>query len=674
MAKQPNLETGRKGKLGEIKFATPIKRQYSCLMSLVIIFALFLSSGCSAPLSQNSVNTKIPITKKNASINKSDTSKPEPELSSKPQHKPEEDAPRADTEVAKVVEIPVPIPEEARPKEPAPSIPKRPEQVEAKRTLAPSPCAKIPVEKKPSDQELLDSALEFCQAASDYWEHGDLDNALDALDQAYSLILKVDGNSKPEIDQQKDDLRFTISKRIIEVYSSRFTVASGNGKEIPMVMNKYVKQAIRLFQTQERSFFFGAYRRSGKYRPIILKMLKEAGLPEELSWLPLIESGFKIRALSRARALGLWQFIASTGYKYGLKRDRWVDERMDPEKSTKAAIAYLKELHRIFGDWTTALAAYNCGEGTVLRCIRTQHINYLDNFWDLYEKLPRETAFYVPKFMAVLHILSDPQAYGFTLPPPDDPVETETVTINKQVHLKTIAKHLNISYRLLRELNPELRFNSTPNRPYALRLPKGKGELLMAKLKDLPVWSPPIPAYVVHRVRRGETLSGIAKKYHTSVRAIVAFNRLRSARFIRAGWKLKIPLRGTRLVKKPASTIRPTPTTPLARDMGQMLRYTVRRGDSLWKIARRFGTTTKAIERANSLNGPQLQIGQVLLVPKGQAVHVSFETKPYKVLEGDSPFVIAQKHQMSLSEFLKLNHLTPRSTIFPGQVVLVKAQ
>jgi len=346
---------------------------------------------------------------------------------------------------------------------------------------------------------------------------------------------------------------------------------------------------------------------------------------------------------------------------------------MDPEKSTRAAIAYLKELHRIFGDWTTALAAYNCGEGTVLRCIRTQHINYLDNFWDLYEKLPMETAFYVPKFMAVLHILSNPKTYGFTLPPVDDPVETETVTIDKQVHLRTIAKHLGIPYKLLRELNPELRFNSTPNRSYALRLPKGKGKLLMAKLKDLPVWSPPIPAYVVHRVRRGETLSGIAKRYHSSVRSIVAFNRLRSARFIRAGWKLKIPLRGRRVTSKVSTASKTVLGPAVASKEGGVLRYTVRRGDSLWKIARRFGTTTRAIERANGLTGPQLRIGQVLLIPKGVPIFVSFKTKPYKVLEGDSPFIIAQKHQMSLSEFLKLNRLTPRSTIFPGQVVLVKA-
>ncbi len=636
------------------------KPLFLCTVGSVLLF-IIVSWGCAPTLAPPS-SSQAPV----SIIPKKDN--PPPTKSVKAEVKPEV-VPQKEPVTGL---LPTIEPEREPEPSPVPSQQKAKPLAEKPRPPRPSqPSPSLP--KKLSDQELLDSALEFCQTASDYWEHGDLDNALDALDQAYSLILKVDGNGKPEIDQQKDDLRFTISKRIIEVYTSRFTVASGNGKEIPLVMNKYVNQAIRLFQTGERKFFLNAYRRSGRYRPAIVKALREAGLPEELSWLPLIESGFKIRALSKARALGLWQFIASTGYKYGLKRDRWIDERMDPDKSTKAAIAYLKELHRIFGDWTTALAAYNCGEGTVLRCIRTQHVNYMDNFWDLYEKLPMETAFYVPKFLAVLHILANPETYGFALPDLDTPVETETVTIDKQVHLKTIARHLNISYELLRELNPELRLNSTPNRPYALRIPKGKGAVLLAKLKDIPVWRPPVPAYIVHRVRRGETLSTIAKRYRSSVRAIVAFNGLRSARFIRAGWKLKIPLRGTKVSRRPAPTPKKISLTTPSSTGSEFVQYTVRRGDSLWKIARRFGTTTKAIRRFNQLSSPQLRIGQILYIPKTATIPIPFKTKPYKVLEGDSPFMIAQKHQMSLSEFLKLNHLTPRSTIFPGQIVLVKS-
>jgi membrane-bound lytic murein transglycosylase D len=520
-----------------------------------------------------------------------------------------------------------------------------------------------------TSQEILDSALEFCQASNDFWQQGDLPNAIDALDQAYSLILTVNPENDSEILQQRDDLRYTISKRIMEVYSSRFTVANGHNKVIPLVINRHVERALAMFRGRDRNSFLDAYRRSGRYRPAITSALKEAGLPEELSWLPLIESGFKIRALSRSRALGLWQFIASTGYKFGLKRDRWIDERMDPEKSTIAAIAYLKELHQIFGDWTTALAAYNCGEGTVLRSIRTQRISYLDNFWDLYEKLPIETAFYVPKFLAVLHILNDPEAHGISLPPVEEEIETEDITIDKQVHLKTVSEHLEVSYRLLKDLNPALRYNYTPNRAYTLKVPTGKGTVLLSKLGDIPAWHPPVSAYVKHRVIKGESLSGIARRYKTSVRAIMAMNGLRSRHYIKAGWKLKIPTR-----RQYASLERISAPVHDLKRKENLVEYVVRKGDSLWRIANRFGTTTKAIQSVNKLNDTYLRIGQVLMIPQDLSVFMEIKTQRYTVLKGDTPYMIAHKHHMDLSEFLRINSLAPRSTIYPGQVLLVKAE
>lgn len=519
-----------------------------------------------------------------------------------------------------------------------------------------------------TNQALLDLALDFCQTSNDFWEQGDLDNALDALDKAYSLILKVNHDDNPEVLRQKEDLRFTISKRINQVYSSRFIVANGFQKAIPLVMNSHVKRALDLFTGREKKFFLISYRRSGRYRPAIVKALKEAGLPEELSWLPLIESGFKVRALSRARALGLWQFIASTGYKFGLKRDRWVDERMDPEKSTRAAVAYLKELHQIFGDWTTVLAAYNSGEWTVLKRIRTQRINYLDNFWDLYRRLPRETAFYVPKFLAVLHILNDPKAYGITLPPVDEEIKVEKVNINKQVHLKTIAKSLGMSYQALYGLNPELRRQATPDSPYLIKTPAGKGKILLAKLNDLPVWRPPVPAYVIHRVRNGESLSVISQRYKTSVRAIMAMNGLKKRHFVRAGRKLKIPTR-----RRIASRA-PRPPSHALKSMRDTLEYTVRRGDSLWKIANKFQTTTKVIRSINLLRKSALRTGQVLRIPSPPTAPNPDEIKKYRVKEGDSPYLIAKRYEMNLAEFLKLNKLTPRTTIFPGQIVKIKAE
>ena len=285
----------------------------------------------------------------------------------------------------------------------------------------------LPVKKVQKDQEgekgsdIMEEALILLNESRAYWIKGDLENALDLLDQAYALLL--DTNGDPDISRQKDDLRLLISKQLLAIYSSKHTTTSGKRSEIPHTINADVEKEIRLFQTIEKEFFIQSYRRSSFYRPIILRELKKAGLPEELSWLPLVESGFKAHALSRARALGLWQFIPSTGYKYGLSRDEWIDERLDLEKSTRAAIDYLKELHGMFGDWLTVLAAYNCGEGRVLKVISRQHINYFDRFWDLYHQLPYETARYVPRFLATLHIIRDPKKYGI------DPVSYTHLTL-----------------------------------------------------------------------------------------------------------------------------------------------------------------------------------------------------------------------------------------------------
>lgn len=402
----------------------------------------------------------------------------------------------------------------------------------------------INFQEEPSDDDgrLLDNALDLVESAQEYWVKGDEDKSIEALDQAYASILEVNTDANPKLDQSKEDLRLTISKRLMEIYASRHIAAKGNHRAIPLTMNKYVEREIKLFRGRERWFFMESYRRSGKYRNEIVQAFRDAGLPEELSWLPLIESGFKLRAQSPARALGLWQFIPSTGYKYGLRRNKWIDERLDPVKSTNAAILYLTDLHEIFGDWATVLAAYNCGEGTVLRAISRQKKDYLDGFWDLYERLPYETARYFPRFLAVLAILKDPARYGFTLEEPDSPTSYEEITVKRSLSLRTIAKNLGMSGRDLADLNPELRRYATPAAPYSLKVPTGKGVIVLAGLKALPRLSSPRSGYVYHRVRRGETLSFIARRYHTSMHAIIEANDIRHGNYIRAGQKLKIPL------------------------------------------------------------------------------------------------------------------------------------
>ena len=512
-------------------------------------------------------------------------------------------------------------------------------------------------------QPILDEALEYCQASQEFWQKGELENAVEALDQAYALILKINIDDQPKLIQQQDDLRFLISKRILEIYASRHIVVNGKHQAIPTVINRYVETEIERFtRGEEKTFFIESYKRSGRYRPFIKAALIEAGLPAELSWLPLIESGFKVNAFSRARALGLWQFIPSTGYKFGLKRNKYIDERLDPGKSTRAAIAYLKELHQIFGDWTTVMAAYNCGEGRVLRVIRHQNINYLDNFWDLYERLPSETARYVPRFLATLHIVNNLEQYGLDTIALDPPVEYETVAVSKQIHLKHVAPAIAVSLEVMKGLNPELRYKLLPPDTYALKVPVNKGEQLLAKINEIPVSSPPKPTFVYHRVRRGETLSTISRRYRTSVRKIMRANNLRRSNYIVAGRLLKIPQRGYEYRPPKRKKLKPKhgPT------------HTVARGDSLWIIANRYGTTAQKIQQLNNLSSAELYISQILILPQGASGQENNGLKTYRVEHGDSPFEIAVQHNMSLDRLLRMNNLTMRSTIYPGQKLVVE--
>ncbi|MDH7512743.1 MAG: LysM peptidoglycan-binding domain-containing protein [Clostridiales bacterium] len=461
--------------------------------------------------------------------------------------------------------------------------------------------------EKEESAALLEEALSTYQDALAIWERGDQDSALQALDEAYSLILKAQIPADSPLYQGKNDLRLLIAQKIQQIYASRLVVIGDNHKTIPLAENKDVNEEIQSFQTKEKKLFEEAYMRSGYYREMILEELRKEGLPDELCWLPLIESWFKVKALSRARALGLWQFISSTGYRFGLKRDKWIDERMDPLKSTRAAVKYLAELHAFFGDWTTALAAYNCGEIRVQNVIRTQRIDYLDNFWDLYRQLPRETARFVPRFIAAVLIIKNPEKYGFELPQPYPRLQFETITVSNPFKLSALAATLGVDASEMTFLNPELRFESTPGYEYELRVPAGLANKALLALNAIPHWTPPEAQFIWHHVRRGETLSTIAQKYRTTVSSIARANGLRSVNIIRPGQVLKIPGRGVSASPQPASNPSLVP--------GEKVAYTIQQGDTLFSIARKFA--------------------------------------------------------MKLEDFLALNGLTSEATIYPGQKVLV---
>ncbi|MCK5508432.1 MAG: LysM peptidoglycan-binding domain-containing protein [Desulfobacterales bacterium] len=514
-------------------------------------------------------------------------------------------------------------------------------------------------------QNSIDHALQIYRLAQKMWEEGDLTNALTNLDKAYETILKIDSDLPPEIDQQKDDLRYMISKRILEIYASRHIVVNGKHDAIPIIMNEHVKRQIKRFTQTERQFFIESLERSAKFRPYMVSQLKKAGLPEELSWLPLVESGFKIRAFSSARALGLWQFIPSTGYKFGLKRDYYIDERLDPKKATNAAISYLTELHKIFGDWTTALAAYNCGESRVLRIIRKQRINYLDNFWDLYQQLPRETSRYVPRFLATLHIVNNLEKYNINVDQDIKPTEYKTFIINKQVRLADIAKEIGVKTKTLKNLNPELRFALLPPEDYELKIPSESAETFIAKLDIIKTSYTAPKRYDFHRVRRGETLSSIARKYHITIRTISRLNNIGRRNIIVAGRQLKVPYSANK--KKVIKT------QPIIIPPGERIEYKVKSGDNLWIIARSHNTTTRKIMAASGINSTYLHIDQILHIPSPKTILPTGEgMSNYWVKSGDSPFLIARSHNMSLKRFLTLNSLTQQSKIYPGQKLLVE--
>lgn len=470
--------------------------------------------------------------------------------------------------------------------------------------------------EKQEDKEtnpILEEALTATQEALSAMEKEDVDKALAKLDEAYSLLLNIECPPDSPLNQEKNALRILIAQRINQVYARRLAPLPVVDNALPLVENKWVEREINSFKTVERNAFIEAYKRSGLYREIIVEELTKAGLPQEIFWLPMIESWFKTRALSRARALGMWQFIRSTGYRYGLKQDKYVDERMDPIKSTRAALRYLSDLHNLFGDWTTALAAYNCGEMNVLRTIRAQKIDYLDNFWDLFNNLPYETARFVPRMIAALLIIKNPEKYGFELPVPDPPLRYETVQINTPVKLSTLGQSLGLNHVLLVALNPELRHDSTPNYPYELRVPVGYSAKCLEVLPGLPNYTPPdaiISGW--HTVKSGETLGLIAKRYRTSVSAIVRLNNLKNQTLIYPGQRLRLPGISTSVdsdLPGPGST-----ASNKALQAGETITYTVVKGDTLFSIAQRFQTTVEKIKADNNLPNEIISVGQKIAI------------------------------------------------------------
>jgi len=280
--------------------------------------------------------------------------------------------------------------------------------------------------------------------------------------------------------------------------------------------------------------------RSTRYLPMMKSILREEGIPEDLAYLPMIESGFSMKAYSRSRASGPWQFIKGTGKRYGLKINWWVDERRDPVKSSHAAARYLKDLYEEFGSWSLALAAYNAGEGRIRRALKYTKAK---DFWSVMRtmRIKPETKNYVPKFIAARLIALDPEAYGFHDIPYKDELEFDEVTIDFPMSLDVIARTAGSTESQIRELNPELRRWSTPPvETYRLKIPRGTLSTFAANLPKIP--EAKRVTVKVHRVRSGESVWKIARRYGVAKAAIISYNKLGRRALIRPGQRLIIPI------------------------------------------------------------------------------------------------------------------------------------
>ena len=389
----------------------------------------------------------------------------------------------------------------------------------------------------------------------------------------------------------------------IEMGDTKFIVVDDRDGHIPLVRNKQVDQYINYFQTKGRRQFEIWLKRYVQYKDLILPILKEHELPEEFIYLAMIESGLNPKAYSKANASGMWQFVYATGKQYGLKRNWYLDERRDPVKATHAACRYLKDLNNLFDNWYLALAAYNCGEGRVLRASKL-HQTY--DFWQL-KSLPKETRNYIPYFLSAAIIAKTPDAYGFKIPKAQ-PIRFEEVVLEKSADLAVLARVAGIKPKTIRNYNPELRQSATPAEgSYTLKLPMGKKEGFLAAWNAIPENERFAPQFVTHRVRYGESLWTISKKYGVSIHDLASVNKIRNRNKVRVGQKLKVPLKGGHIWGTGENGGPPGYTKRT---------YKVKRGDTLGQIAEDFGSRASKIRRWNNMKyGSQLiHPGQRLII------------------------------------------------------------
>lgn len=470
---------------------------------------------------------------------------------------------------------------------------------------------------------------------------------------------------------------------------------------IPTEVNPAVEKWIGYFTGKGRRHMERYLARSTRYEKLMKKVLRDAGVPEDLFYIALIESGFSSRAVSHASAVGYWQFIRGTGKRYGLRIDRLVDDRRDPVLATEAAADYFRGLYSVFGSWYLAMASYNVGENRV----KKETLNHSTrDFWELARKgrLPRETVSYVPKFIAAKLIAKDPVKYGF-----DDidylpGIEFETIAVDHPVNLRVMAEKMNYNYEDFKALNPVYKGEIAPLHPATnkleLRIPPGQRELSLTAARDSLVDK---VEYVAdagdtqpYRIRRGDNLSFIARRFRTTVAYLRDINDIPKGRRLKVGSVIYVPDRTPLKDRKDRSSTASAPrkVSPGSVAGGPVTEGTrkyhiVQSGDSLFTIARKYGTTIDELSRVNNIRrGKILKLGAKLRIPGGDEETQENEsgknnagstsgsarkTVVHVVKRGESLSVIAERYQVPMKDIKRRNGIRNPAALVAGARLVI---